>query len=74
MSPNLSHMFLNWYALTREIVSHVDFDEGEFPQDIINAVNNAFDVVDDYELRPLLPRLSKQGRELLKQIEADYGE
>lgn len=74
MQAPLSQMFLNWYALTREIVNHVDFDEGEFPHDIVNAVNNAFDVVDDYELRPLLPGLSPQGRELLKQIEADYGE
>lgn len=74
MQAPLSQTFLNWYALTREIVNHVDFDEGEFPHDIVNAVNNAFDVVDDYELRPLLPGLSKQGMELLKQIEADYGE
>lgn len=74
MQANLSQAFLNWYALTREIVHHVDFEEGEFPHDIVNAVNKAFDVVDDYELRPLLPGLSKQGMELLEQIEADYGE
>ncbi|MGZ7496108.1 hypothetical protein ACXM2N_03305 [Corynebacterium sp. ZY180755] len=70
----LSQRFLNWYAATAELVSDLDFDEGEFPHDIVNVVNKAFDVVDDYELRPLLPGLSKQGRELLKQIEADYGE
>lgn len=70
----LSQRFLNGYAATAELVADLDFDEGEFPHDIVNAVNNAFDVVDDYELRPLLPGLSKQGRELLKQIEADYGE
>lgn len=67
-------MFLNWYASTAELVGAPDFDEGEFPHDIVNAVQNAFDVVDAYELRPLLPNLSRQGRELLKQIEADYGE
>lgn len=74
MSPNISQQFLNWYASTAELVGAPDFDEGEFPHDIVNAVQNAFDVVDAYELRLLLPGLSKQGMELLKQIEADYGE
>lgn len=55
-------------------MADLDFDEGEFPHDIVNTVTNAFDVVNDYELRPLLPGLSKQGMELLEQIEADYGE